>query len=192
METKNDIQAVYAKTRKEWREWLVENGQTEKSVWLIIYHKNSETESIYYPEAIEEALCFGWIDSKSIKRDADSSYLMFTLRKANGTWSSINKERVQRLTVDGLMTPAGQYFIDLAKETGTWDALLDIENAVIPDDLQQLLSKNEVAYKNFQAFPKSAKRQILNWIFSAKRPETREQRVRQTVEKATENVRAKV
>lgn len=192
METKNDIKAVYAPSRKEWRAWFVENSQTEKSVWLIIYHKNSATPSVYYPESIEEALCFGWIDSKSIKRDAESSYLMFTPRKATGKWSAVNKERVERLTAAGLMTPQGQAFIDLAKESGTWDALVDAENAVIPPDLQALLDENEVALKNFMAFPPSAKRLILTWISDAKRPETRQQRVTLTAQKAADNIRAKI
>ncbi|MCF0050571.1 YdeI/OmpD-associated family protein [Dyadobacter sp. LJ53] len=192
METKNDIKAFYASSRKEWREWLSQNSQTEKSVWLIIHHKNSKTPSVYYPESIEEALCFGWIDSKSVKRDAESSYLMFTPRKVSGKWSAVNKERVERLTAAGLMTPRGQALIDLAKETGTWEALVDAENAVIPPDLQELLDKNEAALKNFLAFPPSAKRLILTWISDAKRPETRQQRVTMTAEKAAENVRAKV
>lgn len=192
METKNDIKAVYAPTRKEWREWLVKNSKTEKSVWLIIYHKTSATPSVYYAESIEEALCFGWIDSKSIKRDAESSYLMFTPRKVTGKWSAVNKERVERLNAAGLMTPQGQALIDLAKQTGTWDALVDAENAVIPPDLQALFDKNKTALKNFLAFPPSAKRLILTWISDAKRPETRQQRIIETAEKAADNIRAKV
>jgi uncharacterized protein YdeI (YjbR/CyaY-like superfamily) len=192
METKNEIKAFYAATRMEWRNWLAENGQKEKSVWLIIYHKSSKTPSIYYPESIEEALCFGWIDSKSLKRDEESSYLMFTPRKASGKWSSVNKERVERLTASGLMTPAGQKMIDLAKESGTWHALVDAENSIIPEDLQQLFDKNPTAFKHFQGFPPSARRLILTWISSAKRPETRSQRIIQTVEKAAENIRVKL
>ncbi|MCE7072929.1 YdeI/OmpD-associated family protein [Dyadobacter sp. CY327] len=192
METKNEIKAFYAPTRKEWREWLQKNGQTAQSVWLIIYHKSSKTPSVYYAESVEEALCFGWIDSKSVKRDKESTYQMYTPRKAAGKWSAVNKERVERLTAAGLMTPKGQELIDLAKKTGTWDALVDAENNVIPADLQELLDQNEVALKNFLAFPSSAKRLILTWISDAKRPETRQQRVKLTAEKAAENVRAKV
>ncbi|MCE7064918.1 YdeI family protein [Dyadobacter sp. CY326] len=192
METKNDIKAFYAASRAAWRNWLAQNGATEKAVWLIIYHKTSKTPSIYYAESIEEALCFGWIDSKSLKRDEESSYLMFTPRKATGKWSGVNKERVARLTAAGLMMPAGQKLIDLAMQTGTWDALNDAENTIIPSDLQELFDKNETAFKNFQAFPPSAKRLILTWISAAKRPETRTQRIVQTVEKAAENVRVKV
>jgi uncharacterized protein YdeI (YjbR/CyaY-like superfamily) len=120
METKNGIQAFYAETRVQWRNWLETNGQQEKSVWLIIYHKKSKIPSVYYPESIEEALCFGWIDSKALKRDAESSYLYFTRRKPKSNWSNVNKERVERLTASGLMTPVGQSLIDQAKKAGTW------------------------------------------------------------------------
>ena len=189
METKNGIPAFYAKTRAEWRTWLQKNSQMESSVWLIIYHKKSKTPSVYYPESIEEALCFGWIDSKALKRDVESSYLCFTRRKPNSKWSQVNKERVAKLTASGLMTPTGQALIDQAKKTGTWDALVDAQNAVIPNDLHHQFATNETAFKNFQAFPPSAKRQILEWILSAKRPETRQQRIAKTVERATNNLR---
>jgi uncharacterized protein YdeI (YjbR/CyaY-like superfamily) len=192
METKNNIQAFHAKTRADWRNWLLMNASQEKSVWLIIYHKKSSTPSIYYPDAIEEALCFGWIDSKSIKRDEESSYLFFTHRKPKGKWSSVNKERVERLIASGLMMPAGQAMIDLAKETGTWDALVDVENDVIPPDMQELFNKNENAHQHFLAFPPSARRQILQWISDAKKEETRMQRIVKTVEMAAANQRSKV
>lgn len=192
METKDGIPAFHAKTNEEWRAWLKENGQSEKAVLLIMYHKDSKTLSVPYHEAIEEALCYGWIDSKANKRDDESSFLCFTPRKPKSIWSKINKDRVEKMSSKGLMTPAGQALIDLAKKTGTWDALVDAENNVIPADLQELLDQNEVALKNFLAFPPSAKRLILTWISDAKRPETRQQRVKLTAEKAAENVRVKV
>jgi uncharacterized protein YdeI (YjbR/CyaY-like superfamily) len=192
METKNNIPAFHAKNRADWRNWLLLNASKEKSVWLIIYHKKSSTPSIYYPEAIEEALCFGWIDSKSIKRDEESSYLSFTSRKPKGKWSSVNKERVERLIASGLMMPAGQAMIDLAKETGAWDALVDAENEVIPPDMQELFNENEKSHQHFLAFPPSAKRQILQWISDAKKEETRMQRIIKTVEMAAANQRSKV
>lgn len=191
MEIKNNTKAFHAATRQDWRNWFMKNGQTEKSVLLIIYHKSSKTPSIYYPEAVEEALCFGWIDSKSLKRDEESRYITFTPRKLNGKWSGVNKERVERLIADGLMMPAGQEMIDLAKTSGTWDALVDAENTLIPDDLKQLFDQNQLAFHHFQNFAPSARRMILTWISSAKRPETRQQRIVQTVEKAAENIRVK-
>jgi uncharacterized protein YdeI (YjbR/CyaY-like superfamily) len=121
METKDGKQAVYAKTRQEWRKWLIENSQTEKSVWLILYHKKSKVESVSTHEAMEEALCLGWIDSLAKKRDAESFYLTFTPRNPKSKWSKINRDRAEKLTEAGLMTAQGQKLIDIARNTGRWE-----------------------------------------------------------------------
>ena len=122
MEKKDGKQAVYALTRKEWRTWLRENCQTEKSVWLILYHKKSNVESVNLNHATEEALCFGWIDSLCKKRDAESYYLTFTPRNAKKSkWSKLNRERAERMIQQGLMTPHGQQLIDIAKTIGKWE-----------------------------------------------------------------------
>lgn len=122
METKDGKQAIYAKTRKEWRDWLQENSQTEKSVWLILYHKKSKVESVNLVEATEEALCFGWIDSLCKKRDIESFYLTFTPRNPKKSkWSQPNRDRAQRMIDQGLMTQYGQQLIDIAKENGKWE-----------------------------------------------------------------------
>ena len=124
METKDGKQAVYAITRAEWRKWLQENSQTEKSVWLILYHKKSKVESVNLIEATEEALCFGWIDSLCKKRDGESYYLTFTPRNAKKSkWSKPNRERVERMMKQGLMTEHGQHLIDIAKQTGKWETV---------------------------------------------------------------------
>ena len=120
-ETKDGIHVFYAKTRTAWREWLIANGQSEKSVWLILYHKKSKTESVNYDEAVEEALCFGWIDSLANKRDGESYYQRFSPRKSKSQWSASNKERVERMIKEGKMTAHGQKLIDIAKETGKWE-----------------------------------------------------------------------
>lgn len=190
IEIKNGIQTFYAKSKDEWRKWLDKNGQTEKSVWLIIYHKKSKTPSVNYQESIEHALCFGWIDSKAIKRNEESFYLFFTPRKPNSNWSKVNRERVMNMIDKGFMTPSGQTMIDLAKKTGTWDALSDFQNLILPDDLQNLFDKNKTALKNYQVFPPSSKRMILEWIANAKKPETRKKRIIKTVELAADNIRA--
>lgn len=122
MEIKDGKQAVFAKTRKEWREWLMQNSQTEKSVWVILYHKKSKVECINLIEATEEALCFGWIDSLAKGRDTESSYLTFTPRNPKRSkWSKPNRERAERLIAEGLMTEHGQRMIDIAKSNGLWD-----------------------------------------------------------------------
>jgi uncharacterized protein YdeI (YjbR/CyaY-like superfamily) len=121
MEIKDGKQAVYADTRAVWRHWLENNGQSSKSVWLILYHKKSKTPCITISEATEEALCFGWIDSLAKKRDDESYYLTFTPRKPTSRWSKSNRERAQRMIECGLMTDQGQRLIDIAKEKGTWE-----------------------------------------------------------------------
>lgn len=190
MELKNGKKTFYAKTRKAWRQWLEKHHQTEPSVWLIIYHKSSDTPSVYYDEAVEEALCFGWIDSTALKRDAESKYQYFCPRKLKSNWSKLNRERAERMIAAGKMTGKGQELIDLAKRTGTWEALVDIQNSVIPEDLQKLLNKNKTALRYFNAFPPSSKRIILEWIGNARQAETRKRRVEETVALAEKNIRA--
>ncbi|RFS26303.1 hypothetical protein DVR12_00490 [Chitinophaga silvatica] len=120
METMDGRQAVYATSREEWRKWLDENSQTEVGVWLIQYHKKSKVPCISLIDATEEALCFGWIDSKAKKRNDESFYLTFTPRKAKSKWSKPNIERAERMMATGLMTKHGLEKIELAKRTGMW------------------------------------------------------------------------
>jgi uncharacterized protein YdeI (YjbR/CyaY-like superfamily) len=182
------INTVVASTTAEWRAWLARNCQSEREVWLVIRHKDSGTPSVRYHEAIEHALCFGWIDSHARKRDADSSLLRFTPRSPRSTWSRVNRERAANMIERGLMTEHGQAMIDLAKAKGTWQVLKDEDG--LPDDLRELLDGNTAARENFQRFPPSSKRLILEWIATAKRPETRQRRISQTVDLAAINVRA--
>ena len=187
---KIEPQTIYFKTRKSWRAWLQKNHQKEKSVWLIIHNKNSTTKCVNYEEAVEESLCFGWVDSIAKKRDDESHMQYFSQRKAKSNWSKSNKERVARLIEQGLMRPSGQAMIDLAKKSGTWTVLEKVQRSIIPEDLKILLLKNKIAEKYFQAFPPSSKRIILEWIQNAKKPETRKQRIKQTVLLAAKNLRA--
>ncbi len=120
METNKGIEALYAKTRLHWRKWLEKNCAKKPAVYLIIYHKKSKTKSVYYDEAVEEALCFGWIDSIKNKRDLESAYQKFSPRKSNSNWSEINIGRAKRLIKLGLMTAPGQRAIEIAKEKGKW------------------------------------------------------------------------
>ena len=190
MEQLNNIPARHFKTRKAWRQWLQENHATAKAVWLILHHRKSNAPGIYMDEAVEEALCFGWIDSKAVKRDAESRYQYFSPRKSKSNWSKVNRERADRLIREGLMAPAGQALIDLAKRTGTWEAMVDVENEVIPPDLQRSFDKNKTALKNFQAFSPSSKRVILQWIMSARKEDTRSKRIAATVAHAARNEKA--
>ena len=190
METRNGVAAITAETREKWRGWLKSNHQSEKSIWLIMYKKDSGRESVTYDEAVEEALCFGWIDSKPNKRDEQSYYQFFSKRNPKSNWSRKNKQTIQKLTKSGKMSEAGLEMIHLAKKTGTWTALDDVENLIIPPDLKTEFEENPVAFEHYEAFPRSVKRSILEWILNAKRPETRAKRIQETVEKASQNIRA--
>jgi uncharacterized protein YdeI (YjbR/CyaY-like superfamily) len=190
MELKDGIKTFYAKTQKEWRKWLEKNHQSEKSIWLIIYKKESGTPSVYYTDAVDEAICFGWIDSKPNKRDDESYYQFFAKRNIKSNWSKVNKGKVARLLEEGKISPSGLKAIELAKQNGTWTALDKVEEMEIPEDLQKAFNKNKTAFGYFDKFPRSSKRNILEWIMNAKRPETRQARIEETVKLATENIKA--
>jgi uncharacterized protein YdeI (YjbR/CyaY-like superfamily) len=189
----NDIQednSFHAPTRAAWRKWLQANHRKKDSTWLIIYHKGSETPSVYYDEAVEEALCFGWIDSVKNKRDHESAYQYFGKRKPGSKWSKLNKERVRKLMKAGKIHKSGLAMIDLAKKTGTWTALDEIEKMVMPPDLAKHFKRSKTALRNFEAFPPSTKKAIYHWIISARQEATRTKRVIETVRLAEKNVRA--
>ncbi len=163
--------------------------QTE-GVWLISFKKGTGKPRVEYEEAVEEAVCFGWIDSKENRLDAERSMLWFAPRRPHAGWSRSNKERVERLIAAGLMMPAGLAKIEAAKQDGSWHALDSVEALEIPPDLGQALAANQTARQYFDAFPRSAKRAILEWIAGAKKPETRAKRIAETVEQAAQNIRA--
>jgi uncharacterized protein YdeI (YjbR/CyaY-like superfamily) len=176
--------------RAAWRAWLEANYTRDEGVWLITYKKATGKPRIEYEEAVEEAICYGWIDSKPQKLDAERSMLWFAPRKPATGWSRLNKERVERMTAAGLMAPAGLAKVVAAQTDGSWSALDGVEAAEIPPDLAQALTANPEAQRHWDAFPRSVKRGILEWIVTAKRPETRAQRIAETVTLAAENRRA--
>lgn len=182
--------SVHPKTRAEWREWLAQHHTRPEGVWLISFKKATGKPRFDYEEAVEEALCFGWIDSKGNKLDDERSMLWFAPRKRGTGWSRPNKERIERLVAAGLMAPAGLAKIEAARQDGSWFALDAVEALEIPPDLAQALAANETANHYFEAFPRSAKRAILEWIVQAKRAETRAKRIEETVRLAAENIRA--
>jgi uncharacterized protein YdeI (YjbR/CyaY-like superfamily) len=186
----SQAQQFYAEDRKIWRGWLLKNHTKTKSVWLILYHKDSGKPSVSYDDAVEEALCFGWIDSKPNKRNNESSYLFFSPRNPKSNWSKKNRERAERMISAGLMTGAGMEMITLAKNTGRWTALEEVQDSVIPPDLKEAFTINPTAEKNFSEFPSSSKRIILEWILNAKKPETRQKRIEETVQLAEKNIKA--
>ena len=182
--------STHPTTRAAWRAWLAKHHTQTAGVWLISYKKATGKPQVTYDEAVEEALCFGWVDSKPGKLDEARSMLWFAPRKAGSGWSRPNKERVARLIEAGLMMPAGLTKIEAAKQDGSWTALDAVELLEVPSDLAQALAANPIAQQYFEAFPRSAKRGILEWISNAKRPETRAKRVEETARLAAENKRA--
>jgi uncharacterized protein YdeI (YjbR/CyaY-like superfamily) len=181
---------THPKTRAEWRAWLLAHHARDEGVWLITYKKATGKPRVEYEDAVEEALCFGWVDSKPNKLDDERSMLWFAPRKGGTGWSKPNKERVERMIAARLMTPAGLAKVNAAKKDGTWTMLDAVEALEIPPDLAKALTSYKTATANFDAFPRSAKRGILEWILQAKKPETRAKRIEETARLAAENIRA--
>lgn len=185
-----DVPVVFAKDRAQWRRWLARNHGKAPRVWLGMYKKDSGKPSVTYAEAVEEALCFGWIDSVANKLAPDCWKQMFSPRKARSGWSKINKGRIQKVIADGRMTDAGLAAVERAKRDGSWNALAAMERLTVPDDLTRALRANRRARANWEAFAPSARKQILWWIESAKSPVTRARRVAETTRLAALDLRA--
>jgi len=186
-----DYKATHPKTRGQWRKWLEKNHSTAPGIWMIYYKKETGKRKFDMADAVEEALCFGWIDSVAQKLDDERSMQKFTPRKPKSVWSKLNKQRIEKLIVQKLMTPAGLATIERAKKNGSWDTLNSsdrhTDNNSIPDDLKKALSKNKNALTNFLAFPPSYRKRFLFWIDSAKTPGTKAARMKQTLLMAAAN-----
>lgn len=187
---KSPPNSVHPLSRAEWRAWLEQHHTQTDGVWLITFKKATGQPRVEYEEAVEEALCFGWIDSKPNKLDDARSMLWFAPRKPGTGWSKPNKERVEQLIQAGQMAPAGLAKVVAAKQDGSWNALDAIEALDVPPDLERALTTNPTAKQYFDAFPRSVKRGILEWIATAKTAETRAKRIEETVRLAGENKRA--
>jgi uncharacterized protein YdeI (YjbR/CyaY-like superfamily) len=177
----------YAKDVASWREWLVQNHNREEAVWLVFDKGKNRTMS--WQNIVEQALCFGWIDSRPGKVSDTQSKIYVSRRKPKSVWSKINKEHVQRLIEAEAMTPAGLKSIEVAKANGSWSALDLSDNLVYPKELNELFDNDHVALSNFENFPIGSRRNTLQWIYDAKTIETRLSRVKQTYQAAKENKR---
>jgi len=182
--------AFQATTRDEWRAWLEQNHTRAEGIWLITYKQSSGKPRVTYDESVEEALCFGWIDSKSRALDDERSMLWFAPRKRRTGWSKLNKERIARLIDAGLMAEAGLAKVEAARQDGSWNASDAVEALEIPADLAAALGSYPAARAHFEAFPRSVKRSILEWIAAAKTPATRAKRIEETARLAQDNQRA--
>jgi uncharacterized protein YdeI (YjbR/CyaY-like superfamily) len=179
--SQNDAPEVAPRTRGEWRRWLERNHARSAGVWVIMAKKGSDIRAVSYEEALLEALCFGWIDSKVQPKDEGRRRQWFSPRKPRSIWSKPNKERVRRLIDDDRMRPAGLAAIERAKANGSWTILDEVEAEVVPDDLTAALAAVEGATAGFEALSPSSRKQILYWLTQAKRAETREKRIRAAV-----------
>lgn len=184
MESKNE-ETYYPKSRADWRKWLVKNHDTKESVWLVFGNKKSEKDSISWSDAVDEALCFGWIDSKKQTIDEYSYRQFYSKRKPKSTWSKINKEKVQQLIKKGLMTKSGLKSIETAKLNGSWTILDEVEQLIMPNDLKESLANYRDALEYFDSLSKSNKKILLYWVASAKRQETRQKRIKEISEFAS-------
>ncbi len=189
--SKTEIETYCPKSRAEWRNWLEKNHQSKQSIWLVYYKTATKIPSLSWSEAVDEALCFGWIDSTKKTIDEERYMQYFCKRKPKSNWSRINKEKVDKLIQNNLMTKAGLVSIETAKQNGTWSVLDDIENLIVPEDLKNALNKNENSITFFQAQSNSIKKLLLYWVMSAKRAETREKRIAEIVESASKGMRPK-
>lgn len=180
---KNDQPILFFKTQEEWEKWLSKNHDKADGVWLQFYKKASGVESLTYDPALEEALCYGWIDGQ-VKRFDEKSYLQrFTPRRAKSNWSKINTGHIERLTKLGKMKPSGLAEVEKAKADGRWDrAYASPSNTKVPDDFIREIKKNKKAYEFFQTLNKTNKFAIAYQLQDAKKPETRERRMKKFIE----------
>jgi uncharacterized protein YdeI (YjbR/CyaY-like superfamily) len=183
-----ELRRVQPKSRTAWRTWLEKNHASSAGVWLVYAKKHSGLPSLTYSDAVEEALCFGWIDSKINPIDEDFYMQVFTPRKAKSAWSALNKARVKRLQTAGLMNPAGLAAIKAAKDSGAWDKWNDVDALTIPPDLEKAIKANPDASRNWASYSPSRRKAVLYRLTVAKRPETRARYLQQIVENMALNL----
>ena len=186
-----NIEEYCLKSRKDWRDWLEQNHKKTNAIWLIFHRKNTPDFNLSWSESVDEALCFGWIDSTKKTIDDKRYKQYFCKRKEKSNWSKVNKKKVKTLIEQGLMMEAGYKSIDIAKENGSWTFLDSIEKLTIPDDLDKELAKHSQSSEYFNSLSKSIRKGMLYWVASAKRPETRKRRIKEIVENASLQQRPK-
>src|SRR4051812_32198176 len=185
------LEQVYVPDRGAWRRWLAEHHATSPGIWLVFDKKSSRPERLAYGDAVEEALCYGWIDS-TVRTLDDARYVqLMAPRKPKSTWSRSNKVRVERLIAQGLMEAPGLASIERARANGAWESLDAVEALVVPKDLTRALRALPGAAKNFAAFSPSARKGYLHWISQAKRPETRAHRVAHVAQFSASNQKSR-
>lgn len=175
---------VHPEDAAAWRAWLAAHHDASRGVWVVSWKKASGRATVPMGDLIDEALCFGWIDSLVRGLDEERAMHLFTPRKPGSRWSRVNKDRIARLEAEGRMAPPGAAVVEAARRSGTWTALDDVENLVVPDDLAAALAARPGARETWEAYPRSVKRGVLERILDAKRPATRATRIAQLAEDA--------
>ncbi|MDF2454741.1 MAG: hypothetical protein K0R51_734 [Cytophagaceae bacterium] len=188
---KEEIESFAPSSRKQWRTWLQKNHAKKEAVWLICHKKESEKPSIPWTDLVDEALCFGWIDSKRKTIDKETFIQFFSKRKPKGTWSKINKDKIQPLIDQGLMTEAGLSAIEAAKKNGSWIILDQVETLEIPKDLMNAFKAYPGSKAFFMSLSKSVRKAMLQWIAFAKREETRKKRIQEIASLAAQQKKPK-
>jgi uncharacterized protein YdeI (YjbR/CyaY-like superfamily) len=187
--SKNESETYCPKSRADWRKWLEKNHESKSSVWLVYFKASTKIPSLSWSEAVEEALCFGWIDSTKKTIDHERYMQYFSKRKPSSTWSMINKEKVAQLTQNNLMAKAGLVSIETAKQNGTWSLMDDVEKLIVPEDLRAALVKNGSSMEFFQSQSKSIKKGLLHWVTVARKSETRKKRIEEIARLAAKGKR---
>lgn len=183
-----DIEDYCPFDKKDWRKWLELNHNKKEALWLIFYKKKSPNYNLSWSESVDEALCFGWIDSTKRTIDDEKYKQYFSKRKAKSNWSKINKDKVKTLIDQGLMKKEGYKSIEVAKENGYWTILDGVEALLIPEDLKEEFKTQNGAKEYFDSLSKSVKKILLYWVISAKRKETRQKRILEIVENASKKL----
>lgn len=186
-----EIETFCPSNRQEWRQWLQENHQSKQSVWLVYYKKKTNIPSITWSEVVDEALCFGWIDSTAKPIDEEKYMQFITRRKPKSVWSKINKDKVQRLIDESLMMPAGYASIDIAKQNGSWNILDEVDALIIPPDLEMGFAAQPGSKEAFLSLSKSAQKVLLSGLVLAKQAATREKRIGEIVARVGETIAKK-
>lgn len=186
-----EAEEFYPKTQDEWRAWLQKNHKQKDAVWLVFYKKSSAKFNQSWSDAVDQALCFGWIDSTKQRIDDERFRQYFCKRKPKSNWSKINKDKIEKITAQNLMAEAGLQSVAVAKQNGSWTVLDAIERLEIPEDLAQALQNEPGALAFFSGLRTWAKKGMLYWVASAKRPETRQKRIAEIVTSASQNTKPK-
>ncbi|MFD3506043.1 YdeI family protein [Nocardia sp. NPDC058666] len=188
---KFDYPIFHAETRTQWRTWLTANHASVRGVWLCSWRNTTGRPRCPYPEAVEEAICFGWIDSTTTILDEERGLQLFTPRRPKSSWTRLNRERAADMEKHGHMTDAGRHAIAAAEANGWWTILDQVEDLTEPPDLTAALDAAPPARTNWDTFPPSARKQMLWWIVSAARDTTRSARIADIVTKAATGQRAR-